>query len=178
MNKKWPKKPCIATLKRWGKKSLGPSLYPDLHQKVYSGPRPFLHTGFMEICSGVFVWSCWQTNQPTNTQMDTDENTTSLVEVIKTPLLNSTPSRVLLVIQTYLVVYLILWWLKFTDSMSVHVLVLCWCAAARQHFRIYHCLIIGTWCLFCKDYTDSLCSIWSSHYAEWLLSESCYYIIE
>lgn len=40
--------------------------------------------------------------------MDTDENMTALVEVIKTPLLNSTPSRVLLVIQTYLVVCLIL----------------------------------------------------------------------
>ena len=33
---------------------------------VYSGLRPELHTDVVEICSVVFVKSCWQTNRPTN----------------------------------------------------------------------------------------------------------------
>ena len=44
---------------------------------VYPGPRPILHSSFVEICSVVCAESCWRTN----TQTDMGETITCLAEV-------------------------------------------------------------------------------------------------
>lgn len=45
-------------------------------------PAPVLHPRFAEICSVDFVLFCWQTNQPTNKQLDMGEKITFLFTLI------------------------------------------------------------------------------------------------
>lgn len=48
-----------------------PSLYLDPHKKLIwfiLGQRPIRRPGLEEIFSVVFVYFCWQTNQPANNQ--------------------------------------------------------------------------------------------------------------
>ena len=57
-----------------------PSCYPDLHQNLMGSILGWDPSEVHEICSVVFVKSCWQNNHLT----DTDENITFLAEVICT----------------------------------------------------------------------------------------------